>query len=182
MQNFATKRQSKIKPKADCSIFDEISPSFSVHPSVVYNQTDEGTNQTGSLKTFLICKNLCCDEKMEGFFVLKQAYMFYYEVNIEFLSGKITVFKTNTSTLPKAAFDLSYATLYINVRSQEDSKHRIVMTKTKASYELTFMRKRDFKTWMHQFKKFCILTDFEPKYEIVEISEKQKYSNVNHSC
>jgi len=93
----------------------------------------------------------------------------------------VTPSKTSTLTLLKAAFDLTYAILYINVRSQEDSKHRVVMTKNKASYELTHLYgKRDFKAWMHQLKNFVFSKIFEQKYEIIEVSEKGKYSNVNY--
>ena len=81
MQNYKTNKQSKIKLQTEFSIFDEITPSFSVPQSHIYRQTIEGIELTDCSSCHLVCKNLCSDEKMEGLFLLKQNEVFFYEVN-----------------------------------------------------------------------------------------------------
>jgi len=57
-------------------------------------------------------------------------------------------------------------------------QYKISLTKDQVSYELLLPDKNTWRVWTSHLERFCILTDFENKYEIIEVAEKGKHSNV----
>ena len=77
--------------------------------------------------------------------------------------------------LPKILLDLSYARLLaISQWNQKLGASKIYISKNKTSYELIFDDKNAYDDWMLKLKKICVLTNFEKKYQIAEITEKRE--------
>jgi len=58
------------------------------------------------------------------------------------------------------------------------SKFKVVLGKDKFSYELVFPEKKVWELCTVHFQKYCIFTDFNEKYDILETLEHEKHSKV----
>ncbi len=82
--------------------------------------------------------------------------------------------------LPDILLDLSYARLYQIIRCNEKgAAPKIHIEKNQTLYEIAFDDKNVFEDWMLKLRKICILTNFEKKYQIAEITEKKSDVQVN---
>lgn len=88
--------------------------------------------------------------------------------------------KAEALELPKIILDLSYARLHtIFRRNQKATSSKIYFEKNQNTYEITFDEKADYEDWMLKLKEYCVLTNFEKKYEITEVIEKRENIYVN---
>jgi len=50
----------------------------------------------------------------------------------------------------------------------------ICLEKNQNLYEIVFDDQNDYEDWMLKLRKTCILTNFEKKYQIAEVTEKKR--------
>jgi len=75
---------------------------------------------------------------------------------------------------PVTVLNLSYSKL----SRVPTSELTIQISKEQSVFELAFFEKETIEAWVAELQRLCILTDFHDKYEVVEIQEKPKSSNV----
>ncbi len=159
MSNYYSRLFTQHSSQHEDSIFDRIGGDFSFKLSKNSILPTSGSSQVPVLECELICKNLCTNEMTEGLFSLHKNFLISH--------------KSSNSLLK--VLDLSYSRLKA---TSPYLKYHITLTKNQVAYELTFPNKATWKAWTAHLERFCILTDFQEKYEIIEVSEKGKHSHV----
>jgi len=83
--------------------------------------------------------------------------------------------KAEALDLPKIIFDLSYARLYtIYLSNRKAASSKIYLEKNQITYEMISDEKTDYEEWMMlKLRKYCVLTNFEKKYERTEVIAKR---------
>jgi len=154
--NFNANLQGKMKG----SFFDKLSYSLSCEPTIQVLSEDNNLSQYPLFHGEFLCKDLNSKAMMGGVFSLHKDSLNYH--------GK------ELGLNPVTVLSLSYSRLSLNPQKTSS----VQITKNQSSFELVYPDKKTFDIWMAEFQKFCVLTDFGLRYEIVETREKSKNSNI----
>jgi len=122
------------------------------------------------LPTHLTLKNISSGETLEGSFFFEKNLLVYFQVTFR---SKWTLFssefKAESGRSPTIILDLSYARLHTS--NQKSGPLKIHLGKNKNSYEIIFHDENNYDDWMLKLRKICILTNFEEKYQITEVTK-----------
>ncbi len=122
----------------------------------------------------LIYTNLSTGETLEGTFYLEKNFLVYQVIlSISYLF--LFLIKAEELGLPRIILDLSYARLY----TISSASVKISLDKNQNTHEIVFDDKTDYDDWMLKLRNFCVLTNFEKKYEIAEVAEISRDRCVN---
>jgi len=161
MSNYYSKLYTQHHCKYEESIFDRIGGGFGFKSSKSVAIQPSDLSQIPALLSSLVCKNLSTNETTDGIFSLHKNFLILHE--------------NESLTQMSKVLDITFSRMQA---TNQFLKYKITLTKDQASFELTLPDKNTWKVWASHFERFCILTDFEEKYEIVEVSEKGKHSNM----
>jgi len=139
--------------------------------------TEEIINSINSSRsTHLIYTNLSSGEILEGPFYIENNLLVYYQVILHWDFILSQIIQADKPEPPRILLDILYARIHAVFRCNEKiaaATPKIYLYKDQNTYEIAFDHQNAYEDWMLNLRKFCVLTNFEKKYQITEVNDKK---------